>query len=53
MIVQSWLTGVGWVVYGGQLIGCWFHDAWLQAWADSRQGRGRSRPEAGENVGRD
>ena len=29
LIVQSWLIGVGWVVYGGQLLGRWFHDAWL------------------------
>jgi membrane protein len=36
LIVQSWLIGVGWVVYGGQLFGRWFHDAWLQAWADGR-----------------
>jgi membrane protein len=39
LIVQSWLIGVGWVIYGGQLLGRWFHDAWLQAWAD-RRGRG-------------
>jgi membrane protein len=36
LIVQSWLIGVGWVVYGGQLFGRWFHDAWLRAWADNR-----------------
>jgi len=24
---------VGWVVYGGQLAGCWFYDAWLLGWA--------------------
>ena len=41
LIVQSWLIGVGWVVYGGQLFGCWFHEAWLQAWADNRRGRGQ------------
>jgi membrane protein len=40
LIVQSWLIGVGWVVYGGQLFGRWFHDARLQAWADSRRGCG-------------
>jgi membrane protein len=40
LIVQSWLIGVGWVVYGGQLSGRWFHDAWLQAWAQSRRGGG-------------
>jgi membrane protein len=39
LIVQSWLIGVGWVVYGGQLFGRWFHDAWLQAWLESRRGR--------------
>jgi membrane protein len=40
LIVQSWLIGVGWVVYGGQLFGRWVHDARLQAWADRRRGRG-------------
>jgi membrane protein len=44
LIVQSWLIGVGWVVYGGQLFGRWFYDAWLQAWADRRQGRGEPSP---------
>jgi membrane protein len=38
LIVQSWLIGVGWAVYGSQLFGRWFHDAWLQAWADNRRG---------------
>jgi membrane protein len=41
LIVQSWLIGVGWVVYGGQLFGRWFHDAWLRPWVDSRWGRKR------------
>jgi membrane protein len=40
LIVQSWLIGVGWVVYGGQLFGRWFYDAWLQAWAQGRSDRG-------------
>jgi membrane protein len=40
LIVQSWLIGVGWVLYGGQLFGRWFHDAWLQAWAHDRWGYG-------------
>ncbi len=40
LIVQSWLIGVGWVVYGGQLFGRWFHDAWLRAWAHRRWNRG-------------
>jgi membrane protein len=38
LIVQSWLIGVGWVVYGGQLFGRWFHDGWLQPWMQRRQG---------------
>ena len=38
LIVQSWLIGVGWVVYGGQLFGRWFHDGWLQPWMKRRQG---------------
>jgi membrane protein len=38
LIVQSWLIGVGWVLYGGQLFGRWFHDAWLRTWAHSRWG---------------
>ncbi len=46
LIVQSWLIGVGWVIYGGQLFGRWFHDGWLRAWADSRRGRGK--PGGGE-----
>jgi membrane protein len=37
LIVESWLIGVGWVVYGGQLFGRWFYDAWLQAWAQRRR----------------
>jgi membrane protein len=39
LIVQSWLIGVGWVVYGGQLFGRWFHEAWIQGWVDRRKGR--------------
>jgi membrane protein len=39
LIVQSWLIGVGWVVYGGQLCGRWFNDAWLRDWADNRWSR--------------
>jgi membrane protein len=46
LIVQSWLIGVGWVIYGGQLFGRWFHDGWLTARADSRQDRGE--PGGGE-----
>ena len=41
LIVQSWLIGVGWVIYGGQLFGRWFHDGWLTAWTDSRRDRGK------------
>jgi membrane protein len=46
LIVQSWLIGVGWVVFGGQLFGRWLYDARLQAWADRRRGRGK--PGGGE-----
>jgi membrane protein len=35
LIVQSWLIGVGWIIYGGQLFGRWLQDAWLQASAHS------------------
>ena len=38
LIVQSWLIGVGWVIYGGQLFGRWFHDAWPWAWRQGLQG---------------
>jgi membrane protein len=38
LIVQSWLIGVGWVVYACQLFGRWFRDAWLEAQAQSRPG---------------
>ena len=48
LIVQSWLIGVGWVLYGGQLSGRWFHDAWLQAWAQGRGSRGAGRREGGQ-----
>jgi membrane protein len=43
LIVQSWLIGVGWVVYGGQLFGRWFYDSWLQAWAQRRGHGGEQR----------
>ncbi len=46
LIVQSWLIGVGWVVYAGQLFGRWFSDAWLQAWVHRR--RGHKEPGGGE-----
>jgi membrane protein len=53
LIVQSWLIGVGWVVYGGQLFGRWCHDAWLGAWAQSRFGHGEplGRGEGGQGPG--
>jgi membrane protein len=38
LVVQSWLVGVGWVVYGGQLFGRWSHDAWLRDRAGNRSG---------------
>ena len=46
LILQSWLIGVGWVIYGGQLFGRWFHDGWLKAREDSR--RHREKPGRGE-----
>jgi membrane protein len=42
LIVQSWLIGVGWVVYGGQLFGHWFYESWLEAWA--HRGPGHREP---------
>jgi membrane protein len=44
LIVQSWLIGVGWVVYAGQLLGRWFYDAWLQPWAHRRRGHSGRAP---------
>ena len=37
LIVESWLIGVGWVVYAGQLFGHWYYDAWLKAWVQRRR----------------
>ena len=51
LIMQSWLIGVGWVIYGGQLFGRWFHDAWLRAWAYSRWGH--AEPDSGEECARE
>jgi len=48
LIVQSWLIGVGWVIYGGQLFGRWFHDAWLRAGTHSP--RGPAEPGRGEQA---
>jgi membrane protein len=45
LIVQSWLIGVGWVVYGSQLFGRWFHDAWLLPWW---RRRGHAEPDTGQ-----
>jgi len=45
LIVQSWLIGAGWVVYGSQLFGRWFHTEFLHPWAQRRredQERGRT-----------
>jgi membrane protein len=47
LIVQSWLIGVGWVLYGGQLFGRWFHDSWLRDWAESRRGHAEPPPPLG------
>ena len=40
LIVQSWLIGVGWVLYGGQLVGRWFHAGRLQPRAHGRRRHG-------------
>jgi membrane protein len=48
LIVQSWLIGVGWVLYGGQLFGRWFNDTWLGPWAENRRGH---RQPGGEGYG--
>ena len=50
LIVQSWLIGVGWVVYGGQLFGRWFNDAWFRAWAENRWGHRQPDGEESEPV---
>jgi membrane protein len=39
LIVTSWLIGVGWVVYAGQLFGRWFYDSWMEAWTHRGEGR--------------
>jgi membrane protein len=46
LIIQSWLIGAGWVVYGSQLFGRWFHDTRMPPWAHSRWGSGK--PSGGE-----
>jgi membrane protein len=50
LIVQSWLIGAGWVVYGGQLFGRWLHDAWLRA--REHDHHGRDEPAGGAGGGR-
>ena len=49
LVVQSWLIGVGWVVYGGQLFGRWCHDTWLRSWADNRRRRRAPNGYAGDS----
>jgi membrane protein len=39
LMVQSWLVGVGWAVYGGHLSGRWIYETWVRPWADRRQAR--------------
>src|SRR5689334_11383506 len=53
LIVQSWLIGVGWAIYGAQLLGRWFRDAWLRPWADSHQGHERPGGEESEPARED
>ena len=51
LIVQSWLIGVGWVVFAGQLFGGWFHDVWLQAREHHRQARREHHRQARKEPG--
>jgi len=44
LIVQSWLIGVGWVLYGGQLFGRWFNDTWMRDWAERKKRRQSTAP---------
>jgi membrane protein len=53
LIVQSWLIGVGWVLYGSQLLGRWLHDAWLRAAADNRRGHRQPGGQDSEAAHRD
>src|ERR1700729_692861 len=52
LIVQSWLIGVGWVLYGGQLFGRWYYDAWLRPWVPRRQGHATEGDEGEQPPGR-
>ncbi|MET7761502.1 ribonuclease BN [Streptomyces sp. NPDC005336] len=46
LVVQSWLVGVGYVVFGGALLGRVLHEEWLRvlAWRRRRRRARRSRP---------
>jgi membrane protein len=48
LVVQSWLIGVGWVLYSGQLFGRWFDDARLQGPAGQRPDHRQPGGEEGE-----
>jgi len=49
LIVQSWLIGAGWVVFGAQLFGRWFHGMWLEPWAHKRQNKKHGGPDPGQS----
>jgi membrane protein len=53
LIVQSWLIGVGWVVYASQLLGRWFHEAWPRTWPRDRSGHEQPGGEASEPAQQD
>jgi membrane protein len=48
LVVQSWLIGVGWVLYSGQLFGRWFDNAWLQTSAGKHPDHGEPGGEESE-----
>jgi membrane protein len=51
LILQSWLIGVGWVLFGAQLLGRWLHDSWLRDWAESRTGTPSDNSKKRESAG--
>jgi len=48
LIVQSWLIGAGWVVFGAQLFGHWFYVMWLKPWVHKRHERRHAGQDRGE-----
>jgi membrane protein len=46
LILQSWLIGIGWVLYGSQLFGRWFYDVWVKG----RRGGGEEQDPGSQNT---